>query len=327
MNKQKGFSFIEIFVSLAVGLFLIGGVLAIFSSMRITAEQTSRHGQLQENGQLAMSFLTDDLMRQAFWGDMVGSLTHASLLSVPVEPANDCFGDGINNNTFPKSLGHFRALWGETSTTLNALNCIDNAKIGSDVIQFKRVISTFPTLVPANLDNDRYYLITNSSAGAIFDGDAAIPNIEHGDIWEYQHHIYYVREDIINNERVPILMRGRLDSDNNPFSFSPIVDGIELLRFTYGVDTDGDGVVNVFLDADEMTNAYWDNEADSRILAVTVYVLVRELYPDFQYENTNTYRLGDLDVNFLDGNGNGDNYHRLLLTSTITLHNAGIDSW
>lgn len=260
---------------------------------------------------------------------MVGRLSYNSLSLVPNEPASDCVGGGLNNSTFPNSIQvNFRALWGETSTTSNALNCITNAKVGSDVIQFKRVISSFPTISPSDIDDDKYYLITNSTTGAIFDGGDGVPsNINDAGIWEYQHHIYYIREDVINGELIPILIRGRLDSENDPFSFLPIVDGIEYLRFTYGVDTDGDGVVNVFLDANEMTEAYWDNEIDNRILAITVYILVRELYPDYQYENTNTYQLGSLELSFLDDNGDGDNYHRLLLTSTITLYNAGIDSW
>lgn len=322
MKKQQGFSLIEVFVALAVGVFLVGGVLSIFSSMKVTAEQTSRYGQLKENGQLAMNFLTDDLMRQSFWGDMVNPLNYHDLSSVPDELVDDCRGDGLNNNTFPTSIEvNFRTLWGETSTTPNALNCINDAKVGSDVIQLKRVITSDPIL-PAEIDSDKYYLITSNTSGTIFDGSAGVPNVETGNIWEYQHHIYYIREDVINGENIPVLMQGNLDSDNTPFTFLPIVDGIELLRFTYGVDTDGDGVVDVFLDADDMTSSYWDNESDSRILAVTVYLLVRDLYEDNQYENTNIYRLGDLEVN-----GGGDNYHRLLLTSTITLYNAGIDLW
>lgn len=326
MKNQKGFSILEIFISLVVGIFLLGGVLATFTSMKSTSQQTSTYGLLQENGRIAINLLSNDLMRQGFWGELSGNLAFSSLLNVPAQEAGDCVGDGLNNSSFPQNIGHFRTLWGETASSSNLLNCITNAKSGSDVIQIKRVISS--SLVEADVANNRYYLITNMNSGEIFAGDASpIPTIDYGNIWEYQHHIYYVREDTINGVSVPILMQGRLINTDTVIDFNPILDGIEMIRFSYGVDTDNDGAVNAFISADEMPESYWDNEFDVRILAVKVYVLVRDLYPDFQYENKNIYTLGDTSVSFINDAGDGDNYHRLLLTSTVTLYNARIDSW
>jgi len=73
-------------------------------------------------------------------------------------------------------------------------------------------------------------------------------------------------------------------------------------------------------------NAEGTNKSlSTRILAVKIFVLARNVLPDNNYSNTKTYFLGDLN------NGQGisfnDNYRRLLFTSTITLHNALVDSW
>lgn len=326
MKKQQGFGILEIFISLVVGLFLLAGVLSVFSSMKSTANKTSTYGELQENGRIALSLLSDDLMRQGFWGGLSGNLSFSSLVSVPGGNANDCVGEGVNNATFPKPIGHFRTLWGKTANSKNVSGCITNAKVGSDVIQIKRVITS--TTSAAAKDVKKFYLITNMNFGEIFKGIDDVPAMEYGDIWEYQHHVYYVREDTIKGRKVPILMKGHLLNTSSFISFEPILDGIEMLRFSYGVDTDGDGVVNAFISAKNMQAKYWDNESDAKILAVTIYVLVRDLYPDSQYENNNVYQLGtdstDEDSFF---NANGDNYHRLLLTSTVTLYNARIDSW
>lgn len=325
MNKQQGFSLFEIIVGLTVGLFLIAGVLSVFSSMKLSAKKINLYGELQENGRLAMNLLTNDLMHQSFWGNFAGELNYSVLQSVPNALSGDCIGEGVNNRTFPQENGHFRTLWGETLTTKSTLECINNAKVGSDIIQLKRVLTS--PVGSTNLNNDRFYLIANVFSGAIFDGDSEVPNIDDGVIWEYQHHIYYVREDTIAGEKVPILMRGRLDSDNKPFHFSTILDGIEYLHFIYGVDANNDGSVNAFLSANEMTDQYWDSESGAHVSSITVYILVRELVADKQYENLNTYYLGDLALSFIDKNGKGDNYHRLLLTSTIHLPNSGVDTW
>ena len=114
--------------------------------------------------------------------------------------------------------------------------------------------------------------------------------------------------------------------------FDVLIDGIEMIRFMYGVDTDvdidtndyltgdGDGIVDAFISADNMTPALWSNN-NSRILAVKVFVLVRDIMPDNKYSNTNTYILGDRPFTF------NDNYRRLLFTSTVTLDNARVKTW
>ena len=291
--------------------------MSVFTSLQSTASKTSTYGHLQENGRLAISILTDDLMRQGFWGELSGNLDFSSLESVPDMLGGDCVGEGINNRSFPLSIGHFRALWGQTAESQNLLSCISNAKAESDVIQIKRVVSS--SITASAIDDDKYYLISNMNSGAIFKGTEAVPTMDYGNIWEYQHHIYYVKEKTINGNKVPILVQGRLLNTSSVIWFDEVIDGIEMIRFSYGVDTDADGVVNAFIPADNMTTLYWDS---SDILAVKIYVLVRDIYPDNNYENENSYQVGNTIVE-----GNNDNYHRLLMSSTVTLFNARTDKW
>lgn len=324
--RQRGFSLIEIFISLAVGTVLLTGVLSVFVSMKTTTDETTSYGALQENGRFAIQILTEDLIRVGFWGDLSGSLMTSKLTQFPAQNATDCIGDGANNSSFPHDIGHFREIWGEKHQAGTALGCITDAVADSDILQIKRVVSS--TTAAANVDADRYYMMTNMTSGAIFAGDEAVPTIDNGNIWEYQHHIYYIREDTVGSNTIPVLMRGRLRNGTNPpILFDPVVDGVEMLHFTYGVDTDNDGIVNAFVSADDMTQQIWDNEGDNQVLAITMYVLVRDIYPDFDYENNNTYTLGDMTIDFMDGDGNGDNYRRLLFSSTVTLYNTRTDSW
>lgn len=316
--NQRGFTLIETFITLAVGLALFAGVMSVFVGMRVTSEETSTFGELQENGRFALSVLSDDLLKQNFWGDYAGTLDHAMLLNVPGAPGNECNGEGINNGTFPVAVGHFRTLWGTTVDSASVFGCIDDAKTTSDVIQIKRAIANPLTAS----DSDNYYIMSNTAEAEIFTG-STLPVISNSQLWEYQHHIYYVKEETQGSNIVPVLMQGRL---TNRMTFDPIIDGIEMIRFMYGVDLDapdtpGYGIVDVFVSADNMTNTQWDNGNNSRILSVRVYVLARSILPDSNYENKNTYNLGDLPLTF------DDNYRRLLFSSTVTLYNAGVDSW
>lgn len=324
---QSGFSLLEVFIALAIGLVIFAGVLSVFVGMKTTTKETSSYGELQENGRFAISLLSDDLLRQDFWGDYAGTVDLTSINPVPDAPVGECIGSGINNGTFPLSVGKFRTLWGETVTSATIMSgCRTDAKVGSDILQLKRVISVplvdgvgaAITVAPAG----NYYLVTNMNNGTIFTG-GAVPAIQNGQVWEYQHHIYYVREETQGTNTVPVLMQGQL---SNILSFSPIIDGIEMIYFEYGIDTETDptdpgyGIINAFVSANNMTDVLWNN-VNSRILSVKVYVLARNVLPDNTYTNTNTYQLGAQSFTF------NDNYRRLLFSSTITLYNAGIDAW
>lgn len=326
-KSQQGLTILEMLIALVLGLVLFAGVISIFIGMRATTQETTSYGEMQENGRFALTLITDDLIRQGFWGDLDGALDFATLTQT-VDPAGiggDCVGGGVNNASFPVAVGHFRTLWGTTAVAAANMGCINDAVVGSDIIQIKRAISS--PLVAANMLPNRYYFASNSNSAAIFPGNAAVPTLNFSRLWEYQHRVYYVREESQGAEDVPVLMQGQLTRAGTSMNLSMVVEGIERIRFMYGVDTDDDGVVNAFISAANMTEAFWDNENDVSILAVKVFVLARDILPDQKYENRNTYQLGDLAVNFVNGQGNGDNYRRLLFSSTITLHNARSVSW
>ena len=323
-KNQQGFSLLEVILSLSVGLVLFAGIMSVFVGMRITTQETNSLGVMQENGRFALSVFTDDLMRQNFWGDLSSSLNASNSISIslPTMPATtDCTGQGLNNSSFPRALGHFRTLWGMTAVNANPINCIDDARVGSDILQIKRVLANPLSPLTDNPDNGSYWLNINYANGVIFPGTIAVPFVNNSQLWQYQHHVYYVRNETQGDITVPVLMQARLSNGGaNLMKFQPLIEGIEVIRFMYGVDTDDDRVVNAYISASKMTEDYWNN-TDAKILAVKVYILARDILPDEDYKNEKTYFLGDLKVI------SDDHYRRLLLISTVTLHNSGVETW
>jgi len=322
LKKQKGFTLIEIFVALAIGLVLIGGVLSVFVGMKTTTQETSSIGELQENGRFAVSLLTGDLLRQNLWGDLSSNLTSQLLITpapLPNTLTNDCIGGGINNGSFPQpGIGNFRTIWAQTVNNQSVLSgCIDDAAIGSDVIQIKRVVAN--PVTPADIQANRYYINSGFENAAIFAGDEAIPAVNQSRVWEYQHHVYYIREDQVGNEVVPVLMQGRLQNGGDAISFNMLVEGIERIHYMFGVDTSGDGVINAYIAASNMLENYWDNVNNTKILGVKLYVLVRSIRPDRNYENDNVYQMGNVSFD-----AEGDNFRRILYSTTVSMPNATI---
>jgi len=327
-KNQLGLTILELLISLTVGLFLFAGVLSIFVGMRTTTEETTSYGALQENARFALTILSEDLARQAFWGDYTGDINLNSLTE-SVDPATvggDCVGGGVNNASFPNALAaSFRTIWGVTAAAAANMNCINNAVVGSDILQIKRAVAN--PIAVADIQADRYYIRSNAANAAIFAGNAAAPNLNNSRIWEYQHHVYYVREEQVGNETVPVLVQGTLSVGGQIMNLGMLVEGIEMIRFMFGVDMDDDGIVDSFVSADDMTENLWDQTGDANILSVKVFILARDIMPDRNYKNTNSYQLGDLAVDFMDVSGNGDNFRRLLMSTTVSLDNARTTSW
>jgi type IV pilus assembly protein PilW len=318
-RNEKGLTLVELMIALSVGLVLFAGVIAVFIGMRTTTAETSSYGELQENGRFAISVLTEDILRQGFWGDFGGLNLSGVTVTAPAI-ANDCVGGGINNASLPLGLGDFRDIWGQTVVLgspdpLGCFGAVANTQIrvNSDIIQLKRAISQ--PIAPANLNADEVYFYANLGLGTIFSNNVLPPLIPNGRYWQYQHHVYYVRERNVGDETVPVLMQGRLV--NRRMNFTPIIDGIEIIRFMYGVDLNDDGNVDSYLNAASVSENAWDD----RILTIKMFVLARNIRPDRKYTNTNIYQLGDLafPVN--------DNFRRLLFSSTVTLYNNGITNF
>jgi len=322
--KTQGFSLVELMIALSVGLVLFAGVLSVFVSMRTTTAETSSYGELQENGRFAISVLTEDLLRQNFWGDLSGVLNEANITVTSPAISNDC-SDGVNNATLLQVTGAYRTLWGQTilaGGNANPLGCFGvvantQTQVNSDVIQFKRV--TGQPIAPANLNANNVYLYANALSGTIFSNNVLPPLVSNGQYWQFKHNVYYVRERIVGDDTVPVLMQGRLV--NRGMDFTPIIDGIEMIRFMYGVDINGDNNVDNYLSAGNVPENAWGNTGNASILAVQMFVLARNIRPDRKYNNTNTYQLGDLAFTV------NDNYRRLLFSSTVTLYNASVISW
>ena len=88
MNKQAGFSLVEIMIALLIGLFLMGGILQMFSASQQTYRMQSNLARLQENGRFALDFLARDIRTAGYWGCMTSSTgdisgTEGGNLNVP----------------------------------------------------------------------------------------------------------------------------------------------------------------------------------------------------------------------------------------------------
>jgi type IV pilus assembly protein PilW len=308
-------SLVELMVALVISLFLSAGLFTMFSMSSSNVTTTSQFNQLQENGRIALALMERDLSQLGFMADITGTDfilgTNASVTGAAVDDANDCVGAGLNNASLPNAQpAHFRRLWGfEQGVGGQSLGCLTDVNDKTDVVQIKRLLG--PETLPAALLATRYYVAATSSQ-AIFFKDA-VPALANSRIWEYQHHVYFIKDDA---DGIPVLRRKTLSTTNGMNNEEQLVEGIENMRVLYGFDNDGDDTPDSFMPAADVTSLMWDNEVFQRLVAVRVYVLVRSTHKDNSYTNETNYQLGDKAIA-----APKDHFRRKVMSTTIVLEN------
>ncbi|PKG76415.1 pilus assembly protein PilW [Shewanella sp. GutCb] len=315
-DKQSGYSLVELMVAMVVSLFLSAGLFSMFAMSSANVTTTSQFNQLQENGRIALALIERDVSQLGFMADMtgtdfvIGMNTQVNAVAIPA--ASDCIGGGANNASFPNNQpAHFRRLWGyEQSIGTESFACLSGVTANTDVLQVKRLIGPAVTAFNTN----RYYMATTASQAVLFSGDQTAPSIDNARFWEYQHHIYFIK----NDNGVPVLMRrvlgkGGMKTRN---SYEQLVEGIENFRVMYGFDSDGDNTADSFMPAQNVTSLMWDNGLFRRLVALRIFLLVRSIDEDTSYSNTKSYVLGDKTIS-----ASNDGFRRKVVSTTVVLEN------
>ncbi|MBQ4833187.1 PilW family protein [Pseudoalteromonas sp. MMG010] len=327
--QNKGFTLVEMMVSLFIGAFILAGVMFTFISMKTTSKDTLDIGDLQESGRLAINIMQRDIEQVGFWGTFYeDSFTSANTTSLD-NPTSDCYST-VNNGSFPdlSSSSNFRSIYAETASSLLAFNCIASAKTNSDILQLKFLQGERLTVADtvAN-DSDENYFIAQQEQAEFVRGSQASADINiNASIWPYSHHIYYIADQTyqMNNTdtTIPVLMRKRLQGDK--IVEDTIMEGVENMRFIFGLDTNADGRVDGYRSISDISLSDWENR--KRILTVQIFLLVRTIHADNGLTLKNqTYVLGE------DSNARtltfDDDFRRAVFTTTIRLNNVGANLW
>ncbi|MBT2150399.1 PilW family protein [Pseudoalteromonas tetraodonis] len=333
--KQAGFTLIEMMISLFIGGLILGGVMFTYIGMKVTTRDTMTIGELQESGRLAINIMQRDIEQVGFWGTYYDdSFTTANTTVTATGVAGDC-SEGANNGSFPDltSSSNFRTIYAKTTTSKDNLNCINDGIIPAndketDILQLKFLQGDpqYDAVAGTNTTSDKInYFIAEQEQASFVTGKHTPTNIN-ATIWPYSHHVYYIKEEeyLVNNQeiKVPALRRKRLV--NGKMTSETIMEGVENMRFVFGLDTTSDSRVDTYKSINNMTATDWENRKG--ILTVQVFLLIRALQPDPGITLKNqTYVLGE------DANKRtltfSDSFRRTVFTTTIRLNNVGANLW
>ena len=326
--RQRGLSLVELMVALTLGLVVSSAILAVYLNTTRSFSQNERYAWMQENGRYALRALGEDVSMVDFWGKLISTDVITTALAAPV---GDCgidinMYDGddammVNNYHVGPALTHFTPCAAITAnqqpnTDILVLKRVGGSPIASTFVDAADVdgdADTTETLTTgaANLENGTVYLRTNgTSASFINDAAPANPPALGESDWAYIPRVYFVRDYYETvGDGVPALCRMEIVGLGLT-NTQCIAEGVEDLHVQFGIDTDSDGVANVY--TAQPTLAQMEAAVSARL-----YLLVRTVEADPIYTNGNTYNLGDVAIAPFN-----DQFYRVVYSTTIALRNT-----
>ena len=335
--RQRGLTLVELMVSLTLGLLITLAIGYLYTNSRQSYRLNDNVARMQENGRHAMEVISRDVRMAGYWG------CAGRTISTPVNTLNNAtdyaykFGTPVEGH---EATG--------TSTWVPAPDAsIPGVVSGTDILTVRGTYGHAVTVlqhpggnppgsadlkvsVGSGLAKDDIVLVSDCSNAAIFqithiNTSASMENVVHntgtgtpgnatkalgkeyagGEIRRIATFTYYIRLNGYDRPTLYRLSRGTAED---------LVENVENMQVTYGVDTNRDGAVDEYRTANDVTD--WNS-----VRAVRVRLLL--VSPDDNLTHApQTYR-------WLDTDGDGipdpvtasDRRLRMVFTSTVGLRN------
>lgn len=327
IQRMTGLSLIELMIAIALGLLILAGLVTVFANSSAARNEVERTGRQIENGRYAVEVLGDDLRVAGYYGELSVTSTTPDI-AIPTALPDPCLVPDTTDEWMQPLHLHvqgYRAPNLTSTPDLSGTTCaaqITNLKAGSDILVVRRLktcaAGTTGCAAVNNTPHLQVSLCETETAVeaykvglegiATFDRTqrtcvAGTPAVRR----QYLVNIYFVSTDNGSGQSIPTLKRLELN-DAGGWNTTALVEGIELLKIEYGLDTDTacDGQPDAYIanpNVDGGTPAGTcpaapyrsaDDAVNRWIDAVTArfFVLARNIEPSPGYTDSKTYNLG-----------------------------------
>ena len=336
-RASGGFSLVELMVALTLSLVLMAGALSILYSSRLTYSENERIARLQEAGRTTLELILRDVRAAGFNG-----CTRPD----PTKYNNGLTNPTTLLWNFVQPLFGYDAASGAWAPALDTTN-MPSATTGSDVVLIRtsrqgqpvfrlNAPTTDPTAdlsvnrdVTATIAAGTTMVISDCEYTSVFvatgfAGAGTTATISHamggGPPSNNTNSVtsnFLIDSQVMPIDTIAYYVRDS-SSGNGPALWQKIgaaapallIEGVENMQLQYGIDTDGDLLVNQYVTANNVTN--WSN-----VVAMSIAVLVRSAVQDGVDTDGRTYSL--LGTNFGPFT---DRRQRTVFTTTVALRNG-----
>ena len=317
INKERGFTLVEIMIAMVLSLVLGVAITTIFANSSHSFNQDENVLRMQDDARHALREIAFEIRMAGHYAALLlpGSIVPDTSLTL----GTDCGPVGS-----PAWMYQTQAPGTDLNLSISALDnataaqaaanhtCIGGGEFkgGTDVVSIKRVAGASTAVARAG----QVYLRTNGTMGLLFKEPASLappvvilpPRSE----WEYRPSIYFVRNySNAPGDGVPALCKKVLRGAGPSMITECLAAGIEDLQIEYGLDLDDDGNPNVFLPNPTLLQM-------QNVVSARIFMLARTTEIDRRYQNNKTYIVSNAPA-FAPG----DNFHRRVVTTTVSIQN------
>ncbi|MFV8817838.1 PilW family protein [Haliea sp. E17] len=279
----RGVGLIEIMIALALGAIIMLGVTQIATNNSNTRNELERFGRQLEAANFAMGAIEADVTNAAYWGER-GSLD-------PNSPSPICPADA---GELELSMG-FPIQGGQG--TIDCTPADFATKANTDYLAVRRASSCANGSTGCPAAAGDYHLQVHAcfdSTSALKPGDSfkIDSNLSNLDLlkrscnpadpspkYRFISRIYYVDDN-------DTLRRAELSGDD--YSSEALVENVEMMRFEYGLDTDGDSQVDDYAsNVADPNDARWED-----VVMVRVGLIVRNHEASAGFTDNRSYTVG-----------------------------------
>lgn len=309
----RGFTIVELMVSLTLALLILGGLVTLFSNTSVARGEIDKTSRQIENGRFAMQTLSDEIRHAGYYGAL------ANPPAVPTDLPDPC--STVVSTASPdvgvgKGIGlPVQGYAGQpTLAAMTAiLSCLDAASgyvPNTAVLVVRRISTATPSSTATagyfNMqvsgcagDTSAYLLDTASGTFNLHAKNSTTPCLPltaapAGPISPLFVRIYFVSScsnktdcTAAGADNAPTLKR--IDITPGAASVTAIADGIENVQFEYGQDSNTDGAPDTYSTTTTLpaAPADWAN-----VVSVRVHLLARNTDATGGFTDGKTYALG-----------------------------------
>lgn len=362
----RGMTLVELMVSITIGMVMVLAMLMLYTNIARNQAQMTNAARQVENGRFALQLLQQDLMHAGFWGDYLPLYDDKSRVTpedLPNALPDPCLAYSAVNWTAAHRL-NLMALgvqgYAAASPPAECATLLPNRQANTDILVVRHADTCEAGVGTCDADEaNRLYLqssrcTSEMAAGnrIVFDHEAASFTLRRNincpavapavDLparkRRYVSSIYYVRNFAFSaGDGIPTLMRADFGLNGTTPAYlaaQPMVEGIEALRFEYGLDNvganglavnydsaagainRGDGVPDEYITCPRNATTpctHWDF---FHTVAVRVHVLSRNLEPTPGHTDAKRYQLAGQTYGPYN-----DNVVRHVYSTTVRLSN------
>ncbi len=252
---ERGFSLVELMISMVLGLILVGGIMTMYLSSKRTLYTTEASSQIQETARFALDRIGFDVRMSGFWGCESGT-----------EHLNSALNASAGLLDFTTS-----AILGTDNDGFNDSDSVTIAMADAQTVELQTTMSSSAASLDvgttSGLQQGDIVVVNDCKSADLFQVDGAHPHVSGallhdadgamvpGNLQSSLSKPYQAGAEIFRVEQATWSVG--TDTDGQPALLrngTPLIRGVEDIQFAYGIDSNADGSTDRYLDADDVVD-------------------------------------------------------------------------